>query len=112
MSEEQPENQQQDSPEVVVLDPSTMAMGRAGGDDESEDGEKNLTDLVEQPAKVMRIGSMIRTLLEEVKSAPLDEPSRAACSTSAAICGVNGRQSTARRMGRARGSRIGTGVGN
>ncbi|QWC86864.1 bacterial proteasome activator family protein [Nocardioidaceae bacterium] len=54
-----------------------MSMGRAGGDDDSEDGEKNLTDLVEQPAKVMRIGSMIRTLLEEVKSAPLDEPSRA-----------------------------------
>src|SRR6202142_3127802 len=31
----------------------------------------------EQPAKVMRIGSMIRQLLEEVKSAPLDEKSRA-----------------------------------
>ena len=35
-----------------------------------------LTDQVEQPAKVMRIGSMIRQLLEEVKSAPLDEASR------------------------------------
>ena len=33
-------------------------------------------DLVEQPAKVMRIGSMIRQLLEEVKAAPLDEASR------------------------------------
>jgi hypothetical protein len=45
---------------------------------ESEDGEdgKPLTDLVEQPAKVMRIGSMIRQLLEEVKAAPLDEASR------------------------------------
>jgi hypothetical protein len=32
--------------------------------------------MVEQPAKVMRIGSMIRQLLEEVKSAPLDEKSR------------------------------------
>jgi hypothetical protein len=32
--------------------------------------------LVEQPAKVMRIGSMIRQLLEEVKSAPLDDASR------------------------------------
>jgi hypothetical protein len=44
----------------------------------SEDGEegKPLTDLVEQPAKVMRIGSMIRQLLEEVKAAPLDEASR------------------------------------
>ncbi|MGA8986793.1 bacterial proteasome activator family protein [Aeromicrobium sp.] len=35
-----------------------------------------LGDLVEQPAKVMRIGGMIRQLLEEVKAAPLDEPSR------------------------------------
>jgi hypothetical protein len=39
--------------------------------------ESSLTDLVEQPAKVMRIGGMIRQLLEEVKAAPLDEASRA-----------------------------------
>jgi hypothetical protein len=31
---------------------------------------------VQQPAKVMRIGSMIRQLLEEVRQAPLDEASR------------------------------------
>jgi hypothetical protein len=43
-------------------------------DGDGEPGE--LTDLVEQPAKVMRIGSMIRQLLEEVKSAPLDDASR------------------------------------
>ena len=36
-----------------------------------------LSDLVEQPAKVMRIGGMIRQLLEEVKAAPLDDASRA-----------------------------------
>ena len=36
----------------------------------------SLGDLVEQPAKVMRIGGMIRQLLEEVKAAPLDEASR------------------------------------
>ncbi len=40
------------------------------------DGERHVTELVEQPAKVMRIGSMIRQLLEEVKAAPLDEASR------------------------------------
>jgi hypothetical protein len=34
------------------------------------------TETVDQPAKVMRIGSMIRQLLEEVKAAPLDEASR------------------------------------
>ncbi len=39
-------------------------------------GVAGLTDLVEQPAKVMRIGTMIKQLLEEVKSAPLDEASR------------------------------------
>ena len=45
--------------------------GASEGDDLHE-----LTDLVEQPAKVMRIGSMIRQLLDEVKSAPLDDASR------------------------------------
>lgn len=36
----------------------------------------NLHDLVDEPAKVMRIGTMIRQLLEEVKSAPLDDAAR------------------------------------
>ena len=38
---------------------------------------EDLTDLVSQPAKVMRIGSMIKQLLDEVRNAPLDEASRA-----------------------------------
>lgn len=38
--------------------------------------ERSITDLVEQPAKVMRIGTMIKQLLEEVKAAPLDDASR------------------------------------
>jgi len=50
-----------------------------GGDDslvvDDADG-KSLTDLVEQPAKVMRIGTMIKQLLEEVRAAPLDDASR------------------------------------
>ena len=59
--------------------------GRPGGERGSDDPdererdepeERHITDLVEQPAKVMRIGSMIRQLLEEVKAAPLDEASR------------------------------------
>jgi hypothetical protein len=33
-------------------------------------------EFVEHPAKVMRIGSMIKQLLDEVRSAPLDEKSR------------------------------------
>ena len=41
-----------------------------------EDDGQSLTDLVEQPAKVMRIGTMIKQLLEEVRAAPLDDASR------------------------------------
>jgi hypothetical protein len=64
-------------PQVVVVGPDGIAIGSA--QDEIGDGpsERPITEMVEQPAKVMRIGSMIRQLLEEVKSAPLDEQSRA-----------------------------------
>jgi len=34
-------------------------------------------ETIEKPAKVMRIGSMVRQLLEEVRAAPLDEAGRA-----------------------------------
>jgi hypothetical protein len=56
------------------VDPRIMAIHEAV-DDVDSDG-RSLTDLVEQPAKVMRIGSMIKQLLEEVRAAPLDEASR------------------------------------
>ncbi|MBV8787734.1 MAG: bacterial proteasome activator family protein [Mycobacterium sp.] len=52
------------------VDPRIMSVA----DDDSD--ERSLTDLVEQPAKVMRIGTMIKQLLEEVRAAPLDEASR------------------------------------
>jgi hypothetical protein len=35
-----------------------------------------LQDLVDEPAKVMRIGTMMKQLLDEVKSAPLDNAAR------------------------------------
>lgn len=35
-----------------------------------------LTETVTEPAKVMRIGSMVKQLLEEVRTSPLDEASR------------------------------------
>ncbi|WP_040787962.1 bacterial proteasome activator family protein [Nocardia paucivorans] len=44
--------------------------------DEHADSGESLTDMVEQPAKVMRIGTMIKQLLEEVRAAPLDDASR------------------------------------
>jgi hypothetical protein len=40
----------------------------------SDDGQP--VESVEQPAKVMRIGSMIKQLLDEVRQAPLDDASR------------------------------------
>src|SRR5690242_17101876 len=58
---------------VVVVTPEGMAVSGAGS---NEDG-RSPTELIEQPAKVMRIGSMIKQLLEEVRSAPLDEAGRA-----------------------------------
>ncbi len=60
-------------------DDSTLAEPRIIGPDgrEVERHGTPLNDLVEQPAKVMRIGSMIRQLLEEVKAAPLDDAGRA-----------------------------------
>jgi Protein of unknown function (DUF2587) len=70
--------QEQGRPQVVVLGPNSIAVGGGQEDDASSgETEKSVTEMVEQPAKVMRIGSMIRQLLEEVKSAPLDEKSRA-----------------------------------
>jgi hypothetical protein len=42
----------------------------------SETDEQSVTTLIEHPAKVMRIGTMIKQLLEEVRAAPLDDASR------------------------------------
>jgi hypothetical protein len=79
MTEENPEAVGTDEePRVVVIGPDGMASSEAGRSPDGDDDEetRHITELVEQPAKVMRIGSMIRQLLEEVKSAPLDEASR------------------------------------
>ncbi|WP_263167859.1 bacterial proteasome activator family protein [Streptomyces sp. SCSIO ZS0520] len=70
---EMPRNERSsENPQVLVVGQDGMALG--GGDDDSR--EVPVTDMVEQPAKVMRIGSMIKQLLEEVRAAPLDEASR------------------------------------
>jgi hypothetical protein len=55
---------------VLVVTPQGMSVT-------TDTSEENLAGMVEQPAKVMRIGSMIKQLLEEVRSAPLDEAGRA-----------------------------------
>jgi hypothetical protein len=73
MNEPRNRDQEQQDPQVVIVGPDGMAV-EGGGDDGDE---RPITEMVEQPAKVMRIGSMIRQLLDEVKAAPLDEASRA-----------------------------------
>jgi len=63
---------------VYVVTPQAMAVEGPPTAPEPGDSDsaKSVTDMVEQPAKVMRIGNMIRQLLDEVKSAPLDEAGR------------------------------------
>ena len=63
---------------IVVVGPDGMPMA-PGPDQESEEGQEQraaIVGMVQQPDKVMRIGTMIKQLLEEVRAAPLDEASR------------------------------------
>jgi hypothetical protein len=69
--------QRPDGLRVVTLGPdgsTTEDPAQAGAGEVTD--EASLTDMVEQPAKVMRIGTMIKQLLEEVRAAPLDDASR------------------------------------
>jgi hypothetical protein len=62
---------------VVVVGPDGQPVGTMSLPDEGLEGEReDPAAQVEQPAKVMRIGSMIKQLLEEVRAAPLDEAGR------------------------------------
>jgi hypothetical protein len=64
---------------VLIVGPDGMAVEgppRSDDDQEHDDEPRSVTELVEQPAKVMRVANMVRQLLDEVKSAPLDEASR------------------------------------
>ena len=72
MSSEQPETP---DPRVMIVDPEGSPAGQPAEDNEE------VTDLIEEPAKVMRIGSMIRMLLDEVKAAPVDEAGRTRLAT-------------------------------
>ena len=65
----------------VVVGPDGLPVLEEGADlgEQPEEGGEDpaaVAEMVEQPAKVMRIGSMIKQLLEEVRAAPLDEASR------------------------------------
>ncbi len=76
-SSQQPQGAPSDESRIVVVGPDGQPMGYLPEvADGSEPREGSITELVEQPAKVMRIGSMIKQLLEEVRSSPLDEAAR------------------------------------
>jgi hypothetical protein len=60
-------------PRTVVVSQDGMGVAHQPGDDRAG---TDPTDLVAQPGKVMRIASMIKQLLEEVRSAPLDDAGR------------------------------------
>ena len=68
-----------------VTDKQTPDEGSAGaispdevlaGGSRDDAGVERKTESVNEPARVLRIGSMVKQLLDEVRSAPLDEKSR------------------------------------
>jgi hypothetical protein len=70
---------------VVVIGPDGQPVGYADMPNAQDEGDgsgssgspANPGDAIGEPAKVMRIGTMIKQLLEEVRAAPLDDASRA-----------------------------------
>ncbi|MGS0683720.1 bacterial proteasome activator family protein [Nakamurella sp. GG22] len=71
---------------VVVIGPDGQPVGYADMPNAQNEGAEgggnaespaNPGDAIGEPAKVMRIGTMIKQLLEEVRAAPLDDASRA-----------------------------------
>ena len=60
------------APRIVVVGPDGTKVPVPS----PEDGDEDPHSLVDQPAKVMRIGTMIKQLLDEVRSAPLDDAAR------------------------------------
>lgn len=65
-----------DSNAPAVPDNGGTESDRHGRGGEGSSGPAKLRDLVDEPAKVMRIGTMIKQLLEEVRNAPLDDAAR------------------------------------
>lgn len=66
-------------PQVVTPDGTAVPADRTpeSTDDEDEMNEAEaVVGQVEEPAKVMRIGGMVKRLLDEVRDAPLDEAAR------------------------------------
>ncbi len=65
-------------PQVVTPDGAAVRSDRSpeGSAEEEVDEAEAVVGQVEEPAKVMRIGGMVKRLLDEVRDAPLDEAAR------------------------------------
>jgi hypothetical protein len=66
-------------PRIVVIGPDGSSVADGNNSANSSGGgeeDSPITGMVSQPDKVMRIGTMIKQLLEEVRAAPLDDRSR------------------------------------
>lgn len=73
MSDEQPNERELVRPEIMV--PAAFAAATPAttdGDGEAEEGGEQVT----QPTKLIRIASMVRSMLDEVRRAPLDDAGR------------------------------------
>ncbi|MGI5188560.1 bacterial proteasome activator family protein [Promicromonospora sp. CA-289599] len=65
-------------PQVVTPDGAAVPSGRKpeGAAEDAANEAEAVVGQVEEPAKVMRIGGMVKRLLDEVRDAPLDEAAR------------------------------------
>ena len=69
------ENANDTRPDVAVGPDEVLAPGETDQSNDDDSGGE-ATDFISQPAKVMRIGAMVKTLLDEARSAPMDEAGR------------------------------------
>ncbi|WP_051366593.1 bacterial proteasome activator family protein [Hamadaea tsunoensis] len=77
MAEEKPgASGSEEAQRVVVVGPDGSPIGTMDVPSADDDRDEDPARMIEHPAKVMRIGSMIKQLLEEVRAAPLDEAGR------------------------------------
>lgn len=81
MTEQQPASPLTPAGEASVPDAALLPQESAAGGSPAPEGQADgrptsLSELVDEPAKVMRIGTMLKQLLEEVRTAPLDDTGR------------------------------------
>lgn len=75
MADNAPETDATDGTEVEVIEP-TIERGELVDPADVKSADDGPNESIEQPAKVMRVGAMMRQLLDELKGEDLDESSR------------------------------------